>query len=43
MKRSKFSEEQVSYALKLAEQGTPVKDVVANLAFHSIGEFGWGS
>mgnify|MGYP001556972868 CR=1 FL=1 len=27
MKRSKFSEEQVSAALKLVEQGTPVKDV----------------
>jgi putative transposase len=27
MKRSRFTEEQVTYALKLAEQGTPVKDV----------------
>jgi putative transposase len=27
MKRSRFTEEQVSYALKSAEQGTPVKDV----------------
>jgi putative transposase len=27
MKRSRFTEEQVTYALKLAEQGTPVKYV----------------
>ena len=27
MKRSRFTEQQVSYALKLAEQGTPAKDV----------------
>lgn len=27
MKRSRFTEEQVTYALKLAEQGTAVKDV----------------
>ncbi len=27
MKRSRFTEEQISYALKLAEQGQPVKDV----------------
>ncbi len=27
MKRSRFSDEQISYAIKLAEQGTPVKDV----------------
>lgn len=27
MKRSRFTEEQVIYALKLVEQGTPVKDV----------------
>jgi len=27
MKRSRFSEEQVAYALRRAEQGTPVPDV----------------
>lgn len=27
MKRSRFTDEQASYALKLAEQGTAVKDV----------------
>ena len=27
MERSRFTEEQVSYTLKLAEQGTPVKEV----------------
>ena len=27
MKRSRFTGEQVTYAWKLAEQGTPVKDV----------------
>ncbi len=29
MKRSKFSEEQVAYALRQAEAGTPVDDVPA--------------
>ena len=28
MKRSKFSEEQVAYALRQAESGTPVGDVL---------------
>lgn len=27
MKRSRFSDEQIGYALKLADQGTPIKDV----------------
>ncbi len=27
MKRSRFSEEQIAYALRLAESGTPVVDV----------------
>lgn len=27
MKRSRFTEEQITHALKLAEQGTPVKNV----------------
>jgi len=28
MKRSRFSEEQIAYALRLAESGTPVVDTV---------------
>ena len=31
MKRSKFSEEQVTYALRQAESGTPVSDVCRQL------------
>jgi len=31
MKRSKFSEEQVAYALRQAESGTPVGDVCRQL------------
>ena len=31
MKRSKFSEEQIAYALRQAESGTPVADVSRQL------------
>ncbi|NYI00647.1 transposase-like protein [Cupriavidus plantarum] len=31
MKRSRFTEEQIAYALRLAESGTPVADVCRQL------------
>lgn len=31
MKRSRFSEEQIAYALRLAESGTPVVDVCCQI------------
>ena len=31
MKRSKFTEEQIAFALKQAETGTPVKEVIRKL------------
>ncbi|WP_353734662.1 transposase [Ralstonia sp.] len=37
MKRSRFSEEQIAYALRLAESGTPVVDVCRQLGLADAG------
>ncbi len=39
MKRSRFAEEQITYALKLAEQGTPAKDVRREFGLTGAAEF----
>ena len=41
MKRSKFSEEQVAYALRQAEQGTPVPDVCRQLGVSEATFYVW--
>jgi putative transposase len=41
MKRSKFSEEQVSYALRQAEAGTPVSDVCRQLGISEATFYIW--
>ena len=41
MKRSKFSEEQVAYALRQAEQGTPVGDVCRQLGVSEATVYTW--
>ncbi len=41
MKRSRFTDEQVSYVLKLAEQGTPVKDVCRQLGIAEATFYVW--
>ena len=41
MKRSKFSEEQVTYALRQAEGGTPVGDVCRQLGVSESTFFLW--
>jgi len=41
MKRSKFSEEQVAYALRQAESGTPVADVCRQLGVSESTFFLW--
>jgi len=41
MKRSKFSEEQVSYALRQAEGGTPVADVCRQLGVSEATFYVW--
>lgn len=41
MKRSKFSGEQMSYALKLADQGTPVKDVCRQFGISEATFYVW--
>lgn len=41
MKRSKFSEEQVAYALRQAESGTPVGDVCRPLGVSESTFFLW--
>jgi putative transposase len=41
MKRSKFSEEQVAYALRQAEQGTPVGDVCRQLGVSEATFYTW--
>jgi len=41
MKRSKFSEEQVAYALRQAESGTPVSDVCRQLGVSEATFYAW--
>lgn len=41
MKKSKFSEEQVAYALRLAESGTPVADVCRQLGIAEATFYVW--
>jgi putative transposase len=41
MKRSKFSEEQVAFALRQAESGTPVSDVCRQLGVSESTFFLW--
>ncbi len=39
MQRSRFAEEQITHALKLAEQGTPAKDVGREFGLTGAAEF----
>ena len=41
MKRSRFSEEQVAYALRQTEQGTPVPDVCRQLGVSEATFYAW--
>ncbi|MBC7547146.1 MAG: transposase [Polaromonas sp.] len=41
MKRSRFSEEQIAYALQLAESGTPVVDVCRKIGVSEAAYFTW--
>jgi putative transposase len=41
MKRSKFSEEQIAYALRQAESGTPVGDVCRQLGVSEATFYTW--
>ena len=41
MKRSRFSEEQIAYALRLAESGTPVVDVCRQLGVSEATYYTW--
>ena len=41
MKRSKFSEEQVAYALRQVESGTPVGDVCRQLGVSEATFYAW--
>ena len=41
MKRSKFSEEQVAYALRQAESGTPAGDVCRQLGVSEATFYAW--
>ena len=41
MKRSKFSEEQIAYALRQAEAGTPVADVSRQLGVSEATFYRW--
>jgi putative transposase len=41
MKRSKFSEEQIAYALRQAESGTPVGDVCGQLGIREATFYAW--
>jgi putative transposase len=41
MKRSKFSEERVAYALRQAESGTPVGDVCRQLGVSEATFYAW--
>jgi len=41
MKRSKFTEEQISFALKQAETGTPVKEVIRKIGITEQTFYRW--
>lgn len=41
MKRSRFSEEQIAYALRLAESGTPVVDVCRQIGVSEATSYTW--
>ena len=41
MKRSRFTDERISHALKLTEQGTPVKDVCRQYAIAEATLYVW--
>jgi putative transposase len=41
MKRSRFSEEQIVYALRLADGGTPVADVCRQLGVSEATYYTW--
>ena len=41
MKKSKFSEEQIAYALRLAEAGTPVADVCRQMGIAEATFYVW--
>ena len=41
MKRSRFSEEQIAYALRQAEAGTPVSDVCRQLGVSEASFYVW--
>ena len=41
MKKSKFSEEQIAYALRLAESGTPVADVCRQMGIAEATFYVW--
>jgi putative transposase len=41
MKRSKFSEEQVAYALRQVEAGTPVPDICRQLGISEATFYAW--
>ncbi len=41
MKRSRFSEEQIAYALRQAESGTPVGDVCRQLGVSEATFYAW--
>ena len=41
MKKSKFTEEQISFALKQAETGTPVKEVIRSMGVSEQTYYKW--
>ncbi|MBW2508997.1 MAG: transposase [Deltaproteobacteria bacterium] len=41
MKKSKFTEEQIAFALKQAETGTPVKEVVRKMGITEMTFYRW--
>jgi len=41
MKRSRFSEEQIAYVLRLAESGTPVVDICSQIGVSEAKYYAW--